>query len=66
MSEFTEAQKAQLIELSDKYRKLHARCSQYCAVWNSEDKDCEIYGLQHRSPSHCLIFLQRELKKEEK
>ena len=52
--------------LSDKYKKLKARCNQYCSVWNSEDKDCEIYGSQHPSPSRCLIFLERELSSQPK
>ena len=62
----TKTEKEKLCELSDKFRKLRARCSQYCCVWNSEDRDCEIYGSQHPSPSRCLVFLKQELKLSEK
>ena len=41
------------------------RCSQYCSVWNSEDRDCEIMGSYHLSPSRCRWFLMQELKREE-
>lgn len=40
-----------LKELSKKYKG--SRCSQYCSIWNSEDKDCEIMGSYHLSPSKC-------------
>lgn len=66
MHELTEKQKEQLKQLSDKYRKLRARCSQYCHLWNHEDRDCEVYGYMHPSPSRCLLFLQYELDDEEK
>ena len=66
MGEFTEQQKERLRQLSDKYRKLRARCSSYCPTWNSEDKDCEIFGWNHPSPSKCPHFLQSELADEEK
>lgn len=42
-----------------------ARCSQYCSVWNHEDRDCEIMGSYHLSPSRCRLFLMQELGKEE-
>lgn len=66
MREFTEAQKERLRQLSEKYRKIRARCRQYCGTWNSEDRDCEIYGSYHPSPSKCPYFLQSELADEEK
>ena len=66
MCNFTAAQKERLQQLSEKYRKLRARCSQYCGTWNSEDRDCEIYGSYHPSPSKCPYFLQYELADEEK
>jgi hypothetical protein len=37
MRDLTEAQKDRLKQLSEKHRKLRARCNQYCATWNSED-----------------------------
>lgn len=46
-------------ELSAEMRKKRARCSQYCSVWNCEDKDCEIYGDYHYSPSKCRHFLRQ-------
>lgn len=52
-----------LKELSKKYKG--CRCSQYCSVWNSEDKDCEIMGSYHLSPSRCRWFLMQELRMEE-
>jgi hypothetical protein len=59
----TKAEKEKLCELSDKLRKLRARCSQYCSVWNCEDRDCEIYGEQHPSPARCRYFLECELER---
>lgn len=51
-----------LKELSKKYKG--KRCSQYCSVWNSEDRDCEILGEHHLSPSRCGWFLMEELRRE--
>lgn len=39
-----------------------AKCSQYCGTYNTEDKDCEIYGNSHPSPSRCEYFLTRKLE----
>ena len=50
-----------LKELSKKYKG--CRCSQYCSIWNSEDRDCEIMGSYHLSPSRCRWFLTQELHK---
>lgn len=61
MCDLTEVQKERLKQLSDKYRNLRARCSQYCGTWNREDRDCEIYGSYHPSPSKCRRFLMQEL-----
>ena len=52
-----------LKELSKKYKG--SRCFQYCSIWNSEDKDCEIMGSYHLSPSKCRWFLMQELRTEE-
>lgn len=60
----TKTKDDKLCELSDKFRKLRARCSQYCSVWNCEDRDCEIYGSDHPSPSRCLVFLKQEMNCE--
>ena len=49
-------------ELSDKMRKEHARCSHYCSLWNSEDRDCEVYGWQRSVPSRCRLFLEKEVR----
>lgn len=64
MREFTLEEKERLKQLSEKYKKLRARCSQYCSVWNSEDRDCEIMGEHHLSPSRCRYFLMQELRRE--
>ena len=61
MREFTQEEKEKIMQLSEKYRKQKARCSQYCPTWNSYDRDCEIYGEHHPSPSRCPYFLQSEL-----
>lgn len=53
-----------LQELSKKHKG--CRCSQYCSIWNSEDRDCEIMGSYHLSPSRCRWFLMQELSKEKK
>ena len=53
-------------ELSAEMRMKKARCSTYCSVWNSEDKDCEIYGNMHCSPSKCRIFLAQEVTRRNK
>lgn len=58
-----ELEEIKLKELSKKYKG--CRCSQYCSVWNSEDRDCEIMGEHHLSPSRCRWFLMRELRKGE-
>lgn len=51
-----------LQELSKKYKG--CRCSQYCSIWNSEDRNCEIMGSYHLSPSRCRWFLMQELREE--
>ena len=33
------------------------------SIWNSEDRDCEIMGRSHLSPSRCRWFLMQELHK---
>ncbi len=53
-------------ELSAEMRAKKARCSTYCPVWNSEDKDCEIYGNMHCPPSKCRIFLAQEVTRRNK
>jgi hypothetical protein len=62
--ELVKVQIEKLKELSKKFKG--TRCSQYCSVWNSEDKDCEIMGDYHLSPSRCRHFLMQELRSEEK
>ena len=57
----SEEEKEVIIKLSAEMRKQKARCDRYCGTWNSEDKDCEIYGEQHPSPARCLFFLKQEL-----
>lgn len=52
-----------LKELSKQYKG--CRCSRYCSVWNSWDRDCEIMGEHHLSPSRCRWFLMQELRREE-
>jgi hypothetical protein len=53
-------------ELSAEMRKKRARCSTYCSVWNSEDRDCEIYGSMHCPPSKCRFFLAKEVTRRNK
>ena len=48
-------------KFSEELRRKRARCSRYCATWNREDKDCEIYGEHHPAPSCCPFFLQSAL-----
>lgn len=50
-------------DLSKEMKGKKARCSQYCPTWNSEDRDCEIYGEGHVPPSRCLHFLCYELER---
>lgn len=50
-----------LKHLSKVYAKKRARCSSYCSMWNIFDKDCEAMGVNHRSPSKCPIFLNKQL-----
>ena len=54
-----------LLELSEEFRKKRAKCSAYCPVWNSIDWDCEILGENKLTPSTCIWFLYRELKRRE-
>lgn len=53
-------------EISEELRKKRARCSKYCSVWNSEDRDCEIYGELHPTPSTCPYFLNKEMNDSRK
>ena len=53
-------------ELSDEMRKQKARCDLYCGTWNSEDRDCEIYGDKHPSPARCRYFLEIEIERRKK
>lgn len=62
----TEEHKEAIIKLSAEMRKQKARCNLYCGTWNSEDRDCEIYGDQHPSPARCRYFLERELESRNK
>jgi len=47
-------------QMIQELKQKKARCSQYCSCWDDEDKDCEIYGENHRPPSRCQWFLERE------
>lgn len=53
----------EIINLSAEMRKQKARCDRYCGTWNSEDRDCEIYGDYHPSPARCRYFLESELER---
>lgn len=53
-------------ELRAELKKQRARCAKICAVWDSCDRDCEIYGINHPSPSNCTHFIIRELRRREK
>lgn len=59
----TKAEK--LWEIAMEFRKKRARCSRWCPVWNSIDRDCEFMGEQRLTPSTCRWFLMHELKRRE-
>ena len=40
-------------------RQKKYRCRDVCSTWNSEDRDCEVYGIKHPSPSQCPLFYQK-------
>lgn len=40
------------------------RCSTHCPTWNSWDRDCEIYGENHPSPSKCPYYPYRDRKND--
>lgn len=61
-----ELSKEAITKLSAEMRKQKARCDRYCGTWNSEHKDCEIYGEQHCPPSKCRYFLVKELERRNK
>ena len=46
-----------LEQISKEMARNRARCSKYCSKWNSEDRDCEIYGDNQTSTSLCQVFL---------
>lgn len=50
-------------QMIQELKQKKARCSQYCSCWDSEDRDCEIYGENHRPPSKCQWFLEREARR---
>lgn len=53
-------------EISEELRKKRARCSKHCVMWNCEDRDCEIYGEQHLTPSTCPYFINKEVENEKR
>lgn len=63
MEKLTDEEKEKIEKLSKELRTKRARCSQYCSMWDSWDKDCDIYGDQHLSPSRCLLYLKKEALK---
>lgn len=50
-------------EIISEMRQKRARCSQVCSCYNSEDRDCEIFGGQKIPPSRCGYFLEREVQR---
>lgn len=52
----------QKIKLAEELRRKRARCSQVCPCYNSEDRDCEIFG-HTCPPSRCNFFLEKEARK---
>lgn len=54
------------------FPKKRVTCKSYCWLWNSDDKDCEMYGENHPRPKECPYFkfkyagLYRELFEEKK
>ena len=62
----TEEHEQALVKLSEEMRKQKARCDRYCGTWNSEDRDCEIYGQDHPSPARCKYFLENWLEQEKR
>lgn len=53
-------------ELSAEMRAKRARCDRYCVTWNSEDRNCEMYGDYHPSPAKCKHFLEAEVARRNK
>lgn len=49
--------------IRDEMKHIRARCSQVCPCYNSEDRDCEIFGGQKIPPSRCDYFLKREVQR---
>lgn len=37
-------------------------CKTHCIYWNSEDKDCELYGENHPCPSKCISYWLQKIK----
>lgn len=48
--------------LREELRQERARCDRFCATWNTQDKDCEIYGMNHPSPANCYYYIRKELE----
>lgn len=63
--ELSQEQVKELEKISHELKEKRRQCRQVCATWNCEDRDCEIYGSQHPSPSTCTYFLIHELKTKE-
>ena len=40
-------------------RQKKYRCRDVCSSWNSEDKDCEVYGINRPAPFWCPLFFQK-------
>lgn len=63
-----ELEKETMKRLSEIRQKKY-RCCDICSTWNSEDRDCEVYGINHPAPFWCPLFFQKtkgDVRKENK
>ena len=54
------------IEFKEECKAKHYRCSNTCDTYNTEDRDCEIYGDSHPPYSHCQEAFETWLERKEK
>lgn len=50
-----------LENLVKELRAKKATCRRYCGTYDTIDRDCEIYGNYHPSPSRCKYYLCHRL-----
>lgn len=52
-----------LENLVKELRAKKATCRRYCGTYDTYDRDCEIFGNYHPSPSRCEYYLIHELER---